>query len=94
MVEVEEDDGALSRQGPGGRRRVLVVGRGRGGGKSLKYWIECVDGLCRWWWVPMVGDSTIRFDVCRRDNDVARFDGWIPRDDDFGGFAMKILRGS
>ena len=65
-----------------------------GGGESLKYWIECVDGLCRWWWVPMVGDSTIRFDVCRRDDDVARFDGWIPRNDDFGGFAMKILQGS
>ena len=33
----------------------------------------------------MVGDSTIKFDVCRQDNDVARFNGWIPRDDDFGG---------
>ena len=26
-------------------------------------WIECVDGLRQWWWVPMVGDSTIKFDV-------------------------------
>jgi hypothetical protein len=42
----------------------------------------------------MVGYSTIKFDVCRRDDDVARLDGWIPRNDDFGGFAMKILRGS
>ena len=29
-----------------------------------------------------------------RDDDVARLDGWIPREDDFGGLAMKISRGS
>ena len=35
LVEEEEDNSALSRQGPGGRQHVLVVGQG-GGGKGLK----------------------------------------------------------
>ena len=37
----------------------------------------------------MVGDSTIRFDVYRQDDDVARIDGWIPRDDDLGGGGLQ-----
>ena len=52
-----------------------------------------VDGLRRWWWVPMVGDSTIKFDVV---GEMMMSRGLMAgsREDDFGGFAMKILRGS